>query len=47
VADSGLPLTWKDVQAMMEALMTILAKLDEIKELLLEDDGEEEEEPDF
>jgi hypothetical protein len=45
VPDADQPLTWKDVQAMMKALMTILAKLDEIKELL-PDDGEEEEEAD-
>ena len=42
-----LPLTWQDVQAIMEALMTIDAKLQEIKELLLEDNGEEEEEAEF
>ena len=41
-----LPLTWH-VQAIMEALMTIDAKLQEIKELLLEDNGGQEEEADF
>jgi hypothetical protein len=39
------PITREDVNAIMLALMNLGATMEEIRELLLEDDGEDEEEP--
>jgi hypothetical protein len=45
--DPDPPLTWDDVNAIIEALMRIGAQLEDVLAILKEErDGEEEEEPD-